>query len=473
MASISTLGIGSGLDLSTILDSLTTAEKASLTPITTQQSAYTSKLSAYGTLKSALTTFQTANTKLNDADLFTATSATSSSSAFSATTSGSTVAGKYTVSVTQLAQAQTLTSAVQTSNTTALGDSAASRTMAITLTDGTSKNITLTAEQTSLTGMRDAINSADAGVTATIIKVGDGSYRLSMTSSETGSDNAVSKIEVTGDDTLQAVVGYDASTTTNAMTESVTAQNAKLTVNNVAIESSSNEISDALEGITLNLNDTTTGNQTLTITKDTSKANSAITSWVDAYNTLLDQFTTLTKYTAVDVGADAQDSSNGALLGDSTLRTIQTQLKTMLTNAQSSSTYKTMAQIGITTDPTSGQLELDSDKLDTALSADPDGVKEMIVGDGKTTGITTTIATNLTGWLSSTGIIQAATDGVSKTLNNLTDQYNTMSTRIDNLVARYKAQFTQLDVLMSSLNTTSDYLTQQFATSTSSSSSSS
>jgi len=473
MASISTLGIGSGLDLSTILDSLTTAEKASLTPITTQQSAYTSKLSAYGTLKSALTTFQTANTKLNDADLFTATSATSSSSAFSATTSGSTVAGKYTVSVTQLAQAQTLTSAVQTSNTTALGDSAASRTMAITLTDGTSKNITLTAEQTSLTGMRDAINSADAGVTATIIKVGDGSYRLSMTASETGSDNAVSKIEVTGDDTLQAVVGYDASTTTNAMTESVTAQNAKLTVNNVAIESSSNEISDALEGITLNLNDTTTGNQTLTITKDTSKANSAITSWVDAYNTLLDQFTTLTKYTAVDVGADAQDSSNGALLGDSTLRTIQTQLKTMLTNAQSSSTYKTMAQIGITTDPTSGQLELDSDKLDTALSTDPDGVKEMIVGDGKTTGITTTIATNLTGWLSSTGIIQAATDGVSKTLNNLTDQYNTMSTRIDNLVARYKAQFTQLDVLMSSLNTTSDYLTQQFATSTSSSSSSS
>ncbi|WP_409075748.1 flagellar filament capping protein FliD [Pantoea sp. C3] len=473
MASISTLGIGSGLDLSTILDSLTTAEKASLTPITTQQSAYTSKLSAYGTLKSALTTFQTANTKLNDADLFTATSATSSSSAFSATTSGSTVAGKYTVSVTQLAQAQTLTSAVQTSNTTALGDSAASRTMAITLTDGTSKSITLTAEQTSLTGMRDAINSADAGVTATIIKVGDGSYRLSMTSSETGSDNAVSKIEVTGDDTLQAVVGYDASTTTNAMTESVTAQNAKLTVNNVAIENSSNEISDALEGVTLNLNDTTTGNQTLTITKDTSKANSAITSWVDAYNTLLDQFTTLTKYTAVDVGADAQDSSNGALLGDSTLRTIQTQLKTMLTNAQSSSTYKTMAQIGITTDPTSGQLELDSDKLDTALSADPDGVKEMIVGDGKTTGITTTIATNLTGWLSSTGIIQAATDGVSKTLNNLTDQYNTMSTRIDNLVARYKAQFTQLDVLMSSLNTTSDYLTQQFATSTSSSSSSS
>lgn len=474
MASISTLGIGSGLDLSTILDNLTTAEKASLTPISNQQTAYTAKLSAYATLKSSLSTFQTANTALNSADLFSATSASSSSSAFSATTSGSVVAGKYTISVSQLAQAQTLTSGVQTSNTTALGDSSASsRTLSITLKDGTSKDITLTSDQTSLTGMRDAINGADAGVSATIIKVGDGSYRLSLTSSETGSDNAVSKIAVTGDDTLQGIVGYDASASSNAMTESVTAQNAKLTVNNVEIENSSNTISDALEGITLNLNDTTTGNQTLTITKDTSKAESAIKTWVDAYNTLLDQFSSLTKYTAVDVGADAQDTSNGALLGDSTLRTIQTQLKSMLTNAQSSSTYKSLAQIGITTDPTTGSLELDSDKLETALSSDADGVKEMIVGDGKTTGITTTIATNLSGWLSSTGIVQAATDGVSKTLNDLTDQYNTMSTRIDNMVARYKTQFTQLDVLMSSLNQTSSYLTQQFESSSSSSSSSS
>lgn len=474
MASISTLGIGSGLDLSTILDNLTTAEKASLTPISNQQTAYTAKLSAYATLKSSLSTFQTANTALNSADLFSATSASSSSSAFSATTSGSVVAGKYTISVSQLAQAQTLTSGVQTSNTTALGDSSASsRTLSITLKDGTSKDISLTSDQTSLTGMRDAINGADAGVSATIIKVGDGSYRLSLTSSETGSDNAVSKIAVTGDDTLQGIVGYDASASSNAMTESVTAQNAKLTVNNVEIENSSNTISDALEGITLNLNDTTTGNQTLTITKDTSKAESAIKTWVDAYNTLLDQFSSLTKYTAVDVGADAQDTSNGALLGDSTLRTIQTQLKSMLTNAQSSSTYKSLAQIGITTDPTTGSLELDSDKLETALSSDTDGVKEMIVGDGKTTGITTTIATNLTGWLSSTGIVQAATDGVSKTLNDLTDQYNTMSTRIDNMVARYKTQFTQLDVLMSSLNQTSSYLTQQFESSSSSSSSSS
>jgi flagellar hook-associated protein 2 len=113
----------------------------------------------------------------------------------------------------------------------------------------------------------------------------------------------------------------------------VTAQNAKLKVNNVDIENSSNTISDALEDITLNLNDVTTGNQTLTISKDTSKAETALKAWVDAYNTLQDSFATLTKYTAVDAGTSSQDANNGALLGDSTLRTIQTQLKSLLTNS--------------------------------------------------------------------------------------------------------------------------------------------
>ena len=298
MASISTLGVGSGLDLSSILDSLSTAEKSALTPISTQQTAYTAKLSAYGTLSSALTTFQTANTALASADLFTATTAASSTTAFSATTSGNTIAGKYTISVTQLAQAQTLTSAVQTSNTTALGDSSAtSRTMTIKLEDGTSKDITLTSDQTSLIGMRDAINSASAGVSASVIKVADGSYRLSLTASKTGEANAVSSISVAGDDTLNGIVGFDSTKTDadNPLDVSVTAQDAELTVNNVAITSSTNTISDALEGITLNLNDVTSGNQTLTITQDASKATTAGSNFVDAYKPLLDQFNSLTK----------------------------------------------------------------------------------------------------------------------------------------------------------------------------------
>lgn len=467
MASISTLGIGSGLDLSSILDSLQAAQKATLTPISKQQSSYTAKLSGYGTLKSALVSFQTANTALNKADLFTATSTASSSTAFSATTTGNAVAGKYTINVTQLAQSQTLTTKnTQPDSKTAIatGDSV------LTIQQGGGKEpvtINVSAANSSLAGIRDAINNSKSGVSASIINVGNGQYRLSVTSDDTGSDNAM-KLSVSGDSALQSFMGYNGTSTdaANSMVESVTAQNAELTVNNIKIINSSNTISDALEDITLNLKDVTTGNQTLTITKDTSKAETAVKAWVDAYNSLQDTFSSLTKYTAVDSGA-TQDSGNGALLGDSTLRTIQTQLKGLLNNPQSSSSFKTLAQIGVTSDPSTGKLELDNDKLSAALKKDASGVKEMIVGDGKTSGITTVIGNNVTSWLSSTGIIKAATDGVSKTLNNLTAQYNKASERIDSEMARYKAQFTQLDVMMSSLNSTSSYLTQQFDTSSS------
>ncbi|HAT1569315.1 TPA: flagellar filament capping protein FliD [Kluyvera cryocrescens] len=468
MASISSLGIGSGLKLSDILDSLTAAEKATLTPITKQQTSYTAKLSAYGTLKSSLEAFQTANTALSKADLFTATTTSSSTTAFSATTTGNAIAGKYTINVTQLAQAQTLTTkAMQADNKTAIATSDS----VLTIQQGGGKEpvtINISAANSSLTGMRDAINNAKAGVSASIINVG-GAYRLSITSNDSGEDNAMT-LSVSGDSALQSFMGYNGTKgdADNGMAESVTAQNAELTVNNVAIVNSSNTISDALEDITLNLNDVTSGNQTLTITQDTTKAQTAVKAWVTAYNALQDTFSTLTKYTAVDVGSDSQDTSNGALIGDSTLRTIQTQLKSALSNTLSTSTYKTLAQIGITSDPSTGQLNVDDDKLSAALKKDSSGVGALIVGDGKKTGITTTIGNNLTSWLSSTGIIQAAKDGVSKTLNKLTKDYNAASDLIDVKVARYKDQFTQLDVLMTSLNNTSSYLTQQFESTSSS-----
>ncbi|BCQ35485.1 flagellar hook-associated protein 2 [Erwinia rhapontici] len=464
MASISTLGIGSGLELSTILTQTESAEKAALTPISKQQTAFTAKLSAYSTMKSALTTFQAANTKLNSANLFSATKTSSTSTAFSATTTAGAVAGKYTIAVSQLASAQTLTSSVQTSNSTALATS--DSTISIKLA-GSDKavDVKVTAANSSMTGIRDAINAADTGMTASIIKTGDGSYRLSLTSDKTGTDNAAT-LSVTGDSALESMLNYDGTNSSN-MTQSVAAQNAMLKVNNVDIESSSNTISDALEGITLNLTAETTGTQSLTITKDTSSASNTIAAWATAYNTLQDSLNALTKYTAVDAGTDAQDTSNGALLGDSTLRTIQSQMKDMLTNMSSTSNFKTLSQIGITTDPTSGQLKTDQTKLDAALAKDPDGIKAMFMGDGKTTGITTKLDSNLTSWLSTKGSIQAATDGVSKTLNNLTVQYNKISDRIDDTIARLKTQFTALDVMISKLNNTSSYLTQQFATTTS------
>ncbi|CAO96469.1 flagellar filament capping protein FliD [Erwinia tasmaniensis] len=467
MASISTLGIGSGLDLSSTLDKLQTAEKDALKPISTQQTAYTAKLSAYSTMKSALETFQTANSKLNSADLFSASKTSSSSGAFSATTTSAAAAGSYSINVTSLAKAQTLTTGVQSSSSTALASGDSTLSIKLAGSDKT-VDVSISAADSSLTGIRDAINKANAGVNASIIKAGDGSYRLSLTSAKTGTDNAMT-LSVSGDSTLQSMLNYSGTGSSN-LTQSVAAQNAKLSVNNVEIESSSNNISDALEGITLNLSDVTSGNQTLTISKDSSATATAIADWATAYNTLLDTFNTLTKYTAVKTNTATQDSSNGPLLGDSTLRNIQSQMKQMLTNTASTSTFKSLSQIGITSDPTSGKLKTDTTALDAAVTKDPDGIKAMIVGDGKTTGIASKMATSLTGWLSSSGEIQTAKDGVSKTLTSLSAQYTKVSDRIDATIARLKKQFTALDLTVSKLNSTSDYLTAQFDNSSKSSS---
>lgn len=461
MAGVSTLGIGSGLKLSDILDKLTSAEKQVLAPISKQQSASTAKLSAYGTLKTAVQAFQTANSKLQETGLYTQTTSTSSSTAFSADSDGGAIAGKYNVSITQLAQAQTLTSAAKNDVKLPAGSDAASRTLKIVSEEGKETRIDLTQDQTSLTALRDTINKANAGVSASIIRVSDSSYRLSLTSTQTGTGHAVKTISVENDDTLQAFIGFDASANTSGMTQNVAAQNASLTINNVHIESGSNIISDAVEGITLKLNDVTTGNQTLNVASDTTKAKTAITAWVDAYNSLQDTMANLTKYTPVDAGKD-QDAKNGALLGDGTLRIIQTQLKSIIANGSGSAIYKTLTQTGITTDPTNGKLKLDADKLTSALSVKPEAIRDIFAGDGKSSGIATGLSTSLSTILNSKGVLQSATDSISKKLNQLTDQYNQASKKIDATITRYKTQFTNLDKMMSVLNNTSAYLTQQF-----------
>jgi len=461
MAGVSTLGIGSGLKLSDILDSLTTAEKQVLAPVSKQQTAATAKLSAYGTLKTAVQGFQTANAKLQEAGLYTQTTTSSTTSAFSADSSGGAVAGKYSISVTRLAQAQTLTSAAQQDVKSPVGGAAASRTLKILSEEGKETRIELTQDQTSLTALRDSINKANAGVSASIIRVSDASYRLSLTATQTGTGHAVKGISVEGDDTLQAFIGFDAAASASGLTQNVAAQNASLTINNVNIESSSNVISDAVEGITLKLNDVTSGNQTLSVVSDSSKAKTAISDWVNAYNSLQDTMASLTKYTPVDAGKD-QDTKNGALLGDGTLRIIQTQLKGILANGSGSAIYKTLTQAGITSDPTSGKLKLDGDKLTSALSVKPEAIRDIFVGDGKKSGVATGMANSLGAILNSKGALQSATDSISKKLNQLTDQYNRASKNIDATIARYKTQFTNLDMMMSKLNNTSSYLTQQF-----------
>lgn len=463
MASISSLGVGSNLPLDTLLTNLTTAEKGRLTPITQQQSANTARLTAYGTLKSALEKFQTANTTLNNADLFKSTTVTSSTEDLTATTTAGAAPGIYTISVNKLAQAQSLSTNIDISSTKdALGDtSAESRTLKIEQKGRKEPlEIKLTKDQTSLEGIRDAINDADSGISASIVKVKEGDYQLVLTS-DTGTENQMT-VSVEGDSKLNDLLAYDSTTGTGNMKQLVSAQNAQLTVNGIDIERPSNTITDAPQGVTLNLTKEVTDAR-LTVTKSNDKATEAIKGWVDAYNSLMDTFTSLTKYTEVDPGAETQDQSNGALIGDSVVRTIQTGIRAQFTNSGSDGPFKTLSEIGITTDGTTGKLKIDDEKLDKALKENTTATRQLLVGDGKETGITTKIATEVKAYLADDGIIDSAEDSINATLKKLTKQYLAVSASIDDTVARYKAQFTQLDTMMSKLNGTSSYLSQQFS----------
>ncbi|MBB3321112.1 flagellar filament capping protein FliD [Atlantibacter sp. RC6] len=468
MASITSLGIGANLPLDTLLANLTTAEKARLTPITQQQSANTARLTAYGTLKSALEKFQTTNTTLNNADLFKSTTAKSSSTDLTVTTTAGAAAGKYTISVTQLAQAQSLTTSKISSSKDAQGDTnVAERTLVIDQ-KGRDKplEIKLSSDQTSLEGIRDAINNADGGVSASIVKIDDKNFQLVLTSTTSGVDNAMT-LSVKDDPQLNAILSYDG--TSGGMKQLVEAKNAQLTVNNIKIERPTNTITDAPQGVTLNLTKEV-DNVTVTVEKSNDQSKAAIKGWVDAYNSLIDTFNSLTKYTAVDAGADAQSSSNGALLGDTVVRSIQTGLRGMFTQGDTSSTFKTLNEIGITTDGATGKLKIDDTKLTKALNENSSAARLLLVGDGKETGITTKMASTIKEYLADDGIIDSAQDSINATLKKLTKQYLATSESIDATVARYKAQFTQLDTMMSKLNSTSTYLSQQFTAMSNSSS---
>lgn len=465
MASISSLGAGTSLDLNTLYDNLQTAEQTKLTPITTQQTSYKAKLTAWGVVQTSLTKLQTAADALKNTSAIAGTKVSSTNTAFSAALDNDAAAGTYSVEVTSLAASQSLLSPKVASKDTDLGDSSlSSRT--ITITQPGQKDpmtITLSSDKTSLADMRDAINAKQGSVTASIIKADDNSYYLALTSRDSGTTN---QMTITTDDSeLAKYISYDSTNTSsasNVMTQQVAASDAKVKINGIEITRSSNTITDAPEGVTLTLNKLTTSAETLSVTKDNAPMTAAVQAFVDAYNSLQTTIANQTKYTAVDQGSDAQDTSNGDLLGDGTLRNIQTRLRSLLSTSQSGDgSYSILSQLGITQD-TSGKLTVDSTKLDKALSEKNADVITFLSGDGKTTGFATQASNLLSDILGTDGSVQNATDGINKTLKQLAAQYTSVNDQITATMARYKTQFTSLSQLVSSLTTTGNYLTQQF-----------
>ncbi|TFZ50436.1 flagellar filament capping protein FliD [Serratia proteamaculans] len=464
MASISSLGIGSGLDLNGLLDKLTKAEQQRLTPYTTQQTSYNAQLTAYGTLKGSLEKFDNLSKELAKPAFFNNTTA-SKHDQFTITTTDKAVAGNYIVKVNALAQPQTLTTQTPIANQTDTLGTPGSSDRSITITAGNPQKdvkIPLSDEQTSLVEMRDAINNAKAGVNATIMRVGDDDYQLALSSTTTGEKSTVS-VQVNNDDKLGAILNYDNKAKSGSMKQTVAGQDALIEVNGTPIKRSTNSIVDALQGVTIDLKAVTKADAPQNLVISTDKAGTAdkIKEWVDNYNTLLDTFNSLSKFTPVKTG-EAQNAKNGALLGDNTLRGIQSSIKSALSAAQDNPELKGLGNLGISTNPKTNKLEIDSTKLNKAIDEKPAQVANFFAGNGKDTGMATEIHNEIQNYIKAGGIIENSTKSINTNLDRLNSQITTVTASIQNTIDRYKQQFVQLDTMMSKLGSTGNYLTQQF-----------
>jgi flagellar hook-associated protein 2 len=446
---ITTVGT-SGLPISTLLDQLQTAEETKLTPIATKQKENTSKITAYGTLKSSLTALQTAANNLAAAKTFSALKTTVSGTGVAAASDTTAIAGSHVVQVTGLAQAQTLATTGVASKTTGIDGSG---TLTLTNAKGVAVNVNI-ADNSTLEDVRSAINAANAGVTASIISTGDTTnpYRLVMSSNATGTDSSVSA-SFSGTGSVSTLLSDGANGGT--MTEQQTAKNATMVVDGLTITSQSNTIKDAIQGVTMTVSQVGAA-QTVGVTQDTDSIKTAINAFVSAYNAMVSSNKSLTAF-------NSDSTLSGALLGDSTLRGIQNDIRTAINTAQTG-TFSNMSQFGVALGA-DGKMTVNDAKLTAALNDSPKDVTEFFTGSttSGSIGFAKTLTNKLTPILQTAGKLDAVTTSLTDSNKDLESSYARMEDTIAATMARYKVQFTALESNVTSMNSTMTYLTAQFA----------
>ncbi|HBT32484.1 MAG TPA: flagellar hook-associated protein 2, partial [Pusillimonas sp.] len=302
----------------------------------------------------------------------------------------------------------------------------------------------------------EAINADDSlGIQATVLNDGSANpHRLMLSSTETGTDAAITQIEIAGNSDgagspLNDLLNFG---TAGSTLQEQAASNAQMTVNGITIDSQTNTIEDAIEGVKFNLTEANPGKiETLTIARDDSKAKAAIETFVKAYNALQGTIKSLTSY-------DTETQTANTLTGDSIARRIQNQAREIVNSFSASGDIRTLSQMGITTNLTSGELTIDQDQLTEALENNLDDVENLLIGDN---GIATRLEQSAKNILDSKGLIASATTGAKTTAERLQEQYDSTSERIDVRMENYKRQFSALDSMVSEMNSLSNYLTQQ------------
>lgn len=464
-------GIGSGLDINGLVSQLMTVESQPLTKLDTKEASYQAQLTAFGQLKSLMTPMQTAINTLKKASSFSTMKASiGDSSLASLVTTGTPAKGSHSFEVTQIAQSQRISTSATTAPsvgagtlTFTFGHYSTDSNNVTSFTSSSTASVTLSATDDTLEEMSAAINKANIGVRAQVVNNGT-TDQLVIASNAEGSNSAF-QLAGTG-----GVAGFTYDASTNASSSNLTsveaAQDAKFTLDGISYTRSRNAVTDAIDGLTINLLKGAPGTKTtITVSNDRSGVSTAVQNLVNAYNDLNTSARSLSAY-------NANTGQAGILNGDATVRNMLSQLRSDFSASLSSlGNITDVSQLGITFDR-SGVASLNTSALDLALNNTASGAAEFIAGKDSTPGWADRLSARLDNYLNSGGILEARTTGINGSIKLIGTQRTALSDRLTVIKARYQKEFSALDSLIGKMQQTSTYLTQQLASLSNSSSSS-
>ena len=381
MASISSVGIGSGVLTSELIDDLVAVERESADKrINAEQENLEAEISELGNISNLAETFRSSVNSLSLASSFQSnTTSSTNETALTATASSFASPGAYTIETTQLARSQTVASGVYSELDEVIGEGelvfnfgsvdydSGLPSFAFTADpDAITRKVNIDGSNNTLNGVRDAVNNADIGVQATIVDTGSG-FRLLFQSAETGDSNGFT---LGVDNALNGLGSLAFEDDTTTMLQTVEAQNAELKVNGLDITRESNLVVGVINGITLNLKQDDAGPVTLTVERDSEAVLEKMESFIGAYNEL--------KQTINDLTAFDTDSGNGSIFtGDSTIRRLVSNSQNILSSTVAQlagEDFRTLSEVGLTTNSKTGQITFDSAKFEGILQSNAEGL---------------------------------------------------------------------------------------------------
>lgn len=453
MASITSSGIGSGLDIAGLVQQLVLAEGQPVEARIARQEARTqAKLSAFGSLKASLSEFRDKLEVMKDLQSFLTRKASSGNEdMFTVSVDEDALPAHYAVEVVQLAQAQKLTSGAFADADTAVG------TGTLTIAVGAASfSVDIADEDNTLADVRDAINNAgdNPGVAATIVNAEAGSY-LILTAEDTGSDQTIIVTQAGGDGGLSALT-YDPLNGLNSLTEATAAQDAEIRIDGFDVVSDNNTITGAIDGVTIDLSQVSAGETVdLHVENDEDAVRQTIAEFVEAYNHLTETIDTLTAF-------DPASEIAGPLQSDATVRGIRAQIRREFSDAVESADlpFSMLSDIGVETQ-LDGKLAVDDTKLSAVLADDFQRLGQLFANP--TDGVATRLFDIVDNLLDTDGILETRTTGLNGRIEGFSEQREDLNERLASLETRLFRKFNALDALLGQLSATSNFLTQQLA----------